>query len=118
MPVLTPALEEKRSLLTVPNFAKLPLKIPAWSVVLVVVMAAAIGFGVGRHKPAHHYVSYFGYPMVLDTTTGKACYATKPKMPEPGTVQDAAFPPAYEDSNRLDDKYIVNGAAVPLCGQE
>ena len=54
----------------------------------MVVLAAASGFAIGRHKPAHHYVSYFGYPMVLDTTTGKACYAAKPKAIEPGMTRE------------------------------
>src|SRR5260370_3620562 len=117
MPVLTSALslEEKSSLSPVARLAK--FRVPAWSVLLVVLLTGAAGFALGRHKPAHHYVSYFGYPMVLDTTTGKACYATKPKAPEAGSVQDAAFPPAYEDSNRPDTE-VPNGATVPLCGQE
>jgi len=117
MPVLTPVrpLVDKSALTPVARFAK--FRIPAWSVLLMVLLTAATGFAVGRHKPAHHYVSYFGYPMVLDTTTGKACYATRPKAPEAGSVQGAAFPPAYEDSNRPDSE-VPNGAAVPLCGQE
>lgn len=118
MPVPTPDHQEKRSLAPVARLVAFSLKVPAWSMVLVVLAAAAAGFGVGRHRPAHHYVSYFGYPMVLDTTTGKACYTTKPKAPEPGSMQDTAYPPAYEDSNRLDEHYIANGAAVPLCGQQ
>jgi hypothetical protein len=117
MPALTLVrpLEDKLSVSPVARLAK--LRIPAWSVLLVVLMAAGSGFAIGRHKPAHHYISYFGYPMVLDTTTGKACYASKPKAPEAGSIHDAAFPPAYEDSNRLDTE-IPNGASVPLCGQE
>jgi hypothetical protein len=119
MPVLTPVrpLEDKLSVAPVARLVKSPLKVPAWSVLLVVLLAAASGFAIGRHKPAHHYVSYFGYPMVLDTTTGKACYASRPKAPEAGSIRDAAFPPAYEDSNRLDTE-IPNGPSVPLCGQE
>ena len=115
MPVLTPVfkVEEKPSLA---RLVKSPLKVPAWSVVLVVLLAAAAGFAVGRHKPAHHYVSYFGYPMVLDTSTGKACYAARPKSADAGTLRDTALP-AYNDSNRL-DTYVPNGASVPLCGQE
>src|SRR6266567_1670836 len=117
MPVLTTVRppEQKSALAPVARLAK--LRIPAWSVLLVVLLAGASGFAYGRHKPAHHYVSYFGYPMALDTTTGKACYASKPKPAEAGSVQDAAFPPAYEDSNRP-DTYVPNGASVPLCGQE
>ena len=117
MPVLTSVrpLDEKLTFRPVARLAK--LGIPAWSILPVVLLVGVSGFAVGRHKPAHHYVSYFGYPMVLDTTTGKACYATKPKAAEAATVQDAAFPPAYVDSNRLDN-YVPNGPSVPVCGQE
>ena len=93
------------------------LRVPAWLVLAVVLLAAASGFAIGRHKPAHHYVSYFGYPMVLDTTTGKACYATKPKPADAASVRDTAFPPAYEGADRLDTD-VPNGPSVPLCGQE
>jgi hypothetical protein len=117
MPVLTPVLPVEEKLSPLGRLAKSPLKAPAWSVFFVVILAAASGYAIGRHKPAHHYVSYFGYPMVLDTATGKACYATRPKAAEPGAVQDAAFPPAYDGSNRLDTE-VPNGASVPLCGQE
>ena len=115
MPVLTPVFHvEENSLLA--RLVKSPLKVPAWSVVLMVLLAAGAGFAVGRHKPAHHYVSYFGYPMVLDTTTGKACYTVRPKPADAGALQNTALP-VYEDSNRL-DTYVPNGASVPLCGQE
>src|SRR5579871_4651605 len=108
--------EEKPSVSPVARVARVTrLRIPAWSVLLVVVLAAASGFAIGRHKPAHHYVSYFGYPMVLDTTTGKACYAVKPKAAEPGSVQDATFVPAYEGADRP-DTYVPNGPSVPVCG--
>lgn len=118
MPVLTSAFAQEITLPPSPvaRLAKSPLKIPAWSVVLVVLLTGATCFVIGRHKPAHHYVSYFGYPMVLDTTTGKACYITKPKPADAGLVQDASFP-KYDDSNHL-DTYVPNGASVPLCGQE
>lgn len=110
--------EEKSSASPVARVARVSrVRIPAWSVLLVVVLAAASGFAIGRHKPAHHYVSYFGYPMVLDTTTGKACYAAKPKAAEPGSVRDASFPPAYDGADRL-DTYVPNGPSVPVCGQE
>jgi hypothetical protein len=55
--------------------------------------------------------------MVLDTTTGKACYATKPKPAEPGSMQNAAFPPAYDGADHL-DTYVPNGPSVPVCGQD
>ena len=115
MPVLTPVfqVEGERSLA---RSVKSPLKVPAWFVVLMILLAAAAGFATGRYKPAHHYVSYFGYPMVLDTTTGKACYAARPKPADAGSLRDTAVP-VYDDSNRL-DTYVPNGASVPLCGQE
>jgi len=116
MPVQTSALPVDERLSLSPLARLLKLRIPAWSVVLVILLAASAGFAVGRHKPAHHYVSYFGYPMVLDTTTGKACYVTKPKPTEAGALQDTSLP-IYEDSNRM-DTYVPNGASVPLCGQE
>jgi hypothetical protein len=117
MSVLTPVFTQDEKLTLSPAFrlVKSPLKAPAWTVLLVVLLTGATGFLAGRHKPAHHYVSYFGYPMVLDTTTGKACYATKPTPAEAGSAQEAAFP-VYDDSNRL-DTYVPNGASVPLCGQ-
>lgn len=93
-------------------------RVPAWSALLLVLLAAASGFAIGRRNPVHHYVSYFGYPMVLDTTTGKACYATKPKAAvDAGSREDAAFPPAYDGADRL-DTYVPNGPSVPVCGQE
>jgi hypothetical protein len=117
MPILTPVLplEGKLTLAPVARFVKSPLKVPAWSVVLVVLLAGASGFAIGRDKPIHHYVSYFGYPMVLDTTTGKACYAVKPKPAEGGATPGAEFP--VDESNRLDAD-VPNGASVPPCGQE
>lgn len=118
MPVLSPVFsqEGKATLSPVSRLVKSPLKVPAWSVLLVVLLTGATGFFAGRYRPAHHYVSYFGYPMVLDTTTGKACYATKPTPAEAGSVQDTMFP-VYDQSNRL-DTYVPNGASVPLCGQQ
>jgi hypothetical protein len=115
MPVMTPVFQVK----AMPSLARLVkshLKVPAWFVVLVVLLTAGAGFAFGRHKPAHHYVSYFGYPMVLDTTTGKACYAARPKPADAGALQDTALP-VYDGSNRL-DTYVPNGASVPVCGQE
>jgi hypothetical protein len=118
MPVLTlvrPREESPTTASPAPRINR--FRVPAWSVLVLVLLAAASGFAIGRHKPAHHYVSYFGYPMVLDTTTGKACYATRPKAAEAGSKEDAAFPPAYDGADRL-DTYVPNGPSVPVCGQE
>jgi hypothetical protein len=117
MPVLTPVLPLKRKLTLAPvaRFVK-SLKVPGWLVVVLVLLASGSGFAIGRHKPVHHYVSYFGYPMVLDTTTGKACYAAKPRPSEGGTTPGAEFS-MYDDSNRPETD-VPNGPSVPLCGQE
>ena len=118
MPALTLVLpRDEKASVTTPIARVTRVRIPAWAVVLVVLAAGGAGFAYGRHKPAHHYVSYFGYPMVLDTTTGKACYATKPKVGEQGAVQDTSLPLAYDGADRP-DTYVPNGPSVPLCGQE
>src|SRR6516164_6831692 len=92
MPVLTLEKPAVRSLSPafrpLLNAIRQPLRIPAWAVAVAVLLVGAAAFAAGRHKPAHHYVAYFGYPLVLDTTTGKACYAAPPR---PSEVQDAAF---------------------------
>jgi hypothetical protein len=85
---------------------------PAWAVAAAVLAIGTSAFVAGRHKPAHHYVSYFGYPMVLDTTTGKACYAAPPK---PSEIQDAAF--AIQGA-ALADGQPLSGPAIPMCGNE
>ena len=73
------------------------LKIPLWSATVVVVLAGVYGYVSGRQNPAHHYVPYVGYPLVLDTTTGKACYSSAPKP--------------------SDDSSAPTGPAIPLCGK-
>ena len=77
------ALEMKpvASVAAVLKLVKAPLKVPAWSVVVLLTMAGVYGYVSGRQNPVHHYVPYVGYPLVLDTTTGKACYSTTPKPP-------------------------------------
>ena len=55
------------------------LRIPAWSAAVLVMVAVVFGYVSGRQNPAHHFVPYVGYPLVMDTTTGKACYAATPK---------------------------------------
>jgi hypothetical protein len=71
------------------------LKIALWPAVLLVVLAGVYGFASGRQHPVHHYVPYVGYPLVLDTTTGKACYATTPKP--------------------SDDASAPKGPEIPMC---
>ena len=90
------------------------VKLPVWIVVALAVVAVAGGFAAGRRHPAHHYVAYFGYPMVMDTTTGKACYAVPPKPAD--AAQDAASP--VDGTANPVDQQAANGPAIPLCGQE
>jgi len=91
------------------------LRVPVWAALVAVLVVGGAGFAYGRLKPAHHYVSYYGYPMVLDTTTGKACYAVKPKTANAASLQDSAFAPDGPDRPDTD---VPNGPSVPLCGQE
>lgn len=88
-----------------------PLRMPAWSMAVAVLLIGISAFIAGRHKPEHHYVSYFAYPMVLDTTTGKACYAAPPKPSDP-TQQDAAFAIGGSADTQ------PSGPSIPLCGNE
>src|SRR5947209_20358378 len=75
------------------------LKAPAWSALVLAGMAGAFGYVSGRQNPVHHYVPYVGYPLVLDTTSGKACYSSPPK---PTDDADPAAP---------------TGPAIPVCGK-
>jgi hypothetical protein len=117
MPVLTMEREATRAteplLRFVTNLA-MRVKLPAWSAVALVAIALAAGFLAGRRHPAHHYVKYFGYPMVMDTTTGKACYAVPPKPA--GAVQDTAYP--IDGTANPVDEQPESGPSIPLCGQE
>jgi len=116
MPVLTleKTLEKKTfsldTLSPVLRAVRMPLRMPAWAVAALVLAIAVTAFAAGRHKPAHHYVPYFG-AMVLDTTTGRACYATQPKASDP-ILEDSAF--AIDGTSGATHA----GPAVPLCGQE
>ena len=117
MPVLTMEKEATRTtellLRSVTNFA-MRVKMPAWGAVALVAVALAAGYFAGRRHPAHHYVPYFGYPMVMDTTTGKACYAVPPKPA--GAVQDTAYP--IDGTANPVDGQAESGPSIPLCGQE
>lgn len=125
MPVLTlPGKPADRTSLVLPavsrniaraiGIARRPLNMPRWAIVVAVAALAFSGFLIGRQRPAHHYVAYFGYPMVLDTTTGKACYAVAPRPAEPETAQDAAFP-LDGAANQLGTQ-AASGPQIPLCG--
>jgi hypothetical protein len=82
-------------------------RVPAWSAALIVLLAGTYGYVSGRQNPAHHYVPYVGYPLVLDTTTGKACYSTIPKPSE----LNAPLAPDSIDPNQ------PTGPAIPMCGK-
>jgi hypothetical protein len=105
------ALEVKSSfsVASVLKLVKAPLKIPAWSVVLVVIMAAVYGYVSGRQNPMHHYVPYVGYPLVMDTTTGKACYSTAPKASDDASPINASYPSTEGE--------VAAGPAIPMCGK-
>lgn len=117
MPVLT--LEKKTvstfslvpALRSVSSALRLPFRIPAWAVAAALIVVGVSAFAAGRMKPKHHYVKYFG-PMVLDTTTGKACYAVPPKGND-GAMQDAAF--AIDGA---DSQPAAADPNVPMCGNE
>ena len=93
-----------------------PLKVPAWSVALIVALAGVYGYVSGRQNPVHHYIPYVGYPLVLDTTTGKACYSSAPKPSEQGV---AVNPPISGDSTGAltDPAAGPTGPAIPMCGK-
>jgi hypothetical protein len=105
-----PVLAEKLELKPAPTawLATLAaLKIPAWSLVAAALLFGFSGFLFGRQAPAHHFVPYVGYPLVFDTTTGKACYAVQPKA-DPNA--DPEYP-VDSSGNRID-------SSIPLCGQQ
>ncbi len=101
MAVQTLEMKPVASVAAVFHYIKSPLKIPAWFVVAVVLMAGAYGYVSGRQNPVHHYVPYIGYPLVLDTTTGKACYSSAPKPTDDPAAINAAE--------------TATGPAIPLC---
>lgn len=99
------------SVASVLRFVTGPLKIPAWSVVLLAATAGVYGYVSGRKNPVHHYVPYVGYPLVLDTTTGKACYATTPKPSDDGASYGADGSASSPDAGQ------PSGPPIPLCGK-
>ena len=121
-----------RSMSRVIGVACRPLSLPPWAIVIAVAVLACGGFLIGRQRPAHHYVSYFGYPMVLDTTTGKACYAVPPqpaapargmirhsRWTEPPTSSTRRRPPATRFRSAASNSRKTAGdlARIRLAGQ-
>jgi hypothetical protein len=109
MSVQTLEVKSSFSVASVLKLVKGPLKIPVWSLVLLVIMAGVCGYVSGRKNPLHHYVPYVGYPLVMDTTTGKACYSTTPKAAEDGSAINASYPSTEGE--------VTAGPAIPLCGK-
>ena len=107
MSVQTLQLKPVFSVAAVLRVVKAPLRVPAWAVVTVVIMVALYGYVAGRQNPIHHYVPYVGYPLVMDSTTGKACYATQPKPADDSALVLGTVP---GDAS--------NGPAIPMCGKE
>ena len=97
------------SVASVLKLVKAPLKIPAWSVVVLVIMAAIYGYVSGRQNPLHHYVPYVGYPLVMDTTTGKACYSTAPKPSDDRSAVNASYSSSEAE--------VPAGPPIPMCGK-
>lgn len=114
MPVLT---EKSKTgpAVAVLRVLRAPLKIPAWSVAAIVVFAGLYGFLSGREIPRHHYVPYVGYPLVLDTTTGKSCYSSPPKPDDAAFTQDAGY--AVDRGGNRIDMDPTSDQIIPLCGK-
>lgn len=87
------------------------VKVPVWATVAMIVVAGLYGFEAGRQKPMHHYVPYVGYPLVMDTTTGKACYSSQPKPSQDAIATDIGYPADTA-------QYATSGPSIPLCGKE
>jgi hypothetical protein len=113
MSVQTLELKPVVSVAAVMKVVKAPMKIPAWSVVVLLIMAGVYGYVSGRQNPIHHYVPYVGYPLVLDTTTGKACYSSTPKPSE--SAVNAAYP--SDGGASLPDSVLASGPFIPMCGK-
>jgi hypothetical protein len=111
------AVETKGSSLvaSVLKIVRAPLRAPAWSVVGLIVMVGVYGYVSGRQNPVHHYVPYVGYPLVLDTTTGKACYSTSPKPSDDAAPVNASY--SADGSAATPEPAVSTGPAIPLCGK-
>lgn len=93
------------------------IRVPAWSAVVLVIMAGVYGYVSGRQNPLHHYVPYVGYPLVLDTTSGKACYSATPKPSDDAYA--LAAPVSVDSNSSLSDPApsAPTGPAIPMCGK-
>ncbi len=118
MSVRTLELKPVVSFASVVKAVKSPLRVPAWSIVVVVAMAGVYGYVMGRQNPLHHYVPYIGYPLVMDTTTGKACYSSAPKPPDSATGI-TPFLPSDANGALTDPGATPNptGPTIPMCGK-
>ncbi len=115
MPVTTLSLNAVSPVAAVVRTVKAPLRIPTWAVVMLITMAGLYGYVSGRRHPLHHYVAYVGYPLVLDTTTGKACYSSVPKESEGVLARDNASP--GDASIMRTEAETPTGPTIPLCGK-
>lgn len=89
-------------------------KVPAWSAMALVLLGCVYGYVSGRQNPAHHYVPYVGYPLVLDTTTGKACYSSAPRSSDDAAA--LAAPVAGDANGSQAEPTMATGPAIP-CGK-
>jgi hypothetical protein len=115
MAVQTIEMKPVVSVAAVLRYVKAPLKIPAWFVVVVAMMAGVYGYVSGRQNPVHHYVPYVGFPLVLDTTTGKACFSTAPKPSEGAAAINASYP-AEVNGLRMETE-LATGPSIPMCAK-
>jgi hypothetical protein len=115
MPAQMLEMKHSASVASVLKLVKAPLKVPAWSMAVLIVIVGVYAYAQGRLHPVHHYVPYVGYPLVLDTTTGKACYSAPPKPSEDGAPVNASYNP--DGSAALPDPGTHTGPAIPLCGK-
>jgi hypothetical protein len=113
MPAEILEMKPAASFASVLKFVKAPLRIPGWLVAVLVLVIGVYGYVSGRQNPVHHYVPYVGYPLVLDTTTGKACYSTTPKPSEDGAPINAA----YSADGSVAEPAAPAGPAIPMCGK-
>ena len=83
--------------------------------VVLALMTGVYGYVSGRQNPMHHYVPYVGYPLVLDTTTGKACYSSAPR---PSDEAAALAAPVLADTNAgVPESTSAIGPAIPMCAK-